>query len=160
MLRRALLLMTTALVAGCTAAAGSQTVIRSPYEGVPVDTFFARWGGPVSARDLTDGGKVYLWYTGRFSAYIPGEDGTVDLIGNTDWTRGHTMESYDTRLECGVRIFVGPDRRIQTLLMHETSRGWWEFARCREVFGPPVRTPPGPPGEPVVVWAPQMGENP
>jgi hypothetical protein len=155
MVRSGLLLIVVLLMGGCTAA-GSNTVIHSPYEGVPAATLFARWGAPVTAKPLADGGRVYLWYSGRFSAYIPGEDGTADLIGNTDWSRGYPLRDYDTRLECGVRIYTNPDGTIHTILMHETSRGWWEFARCREVFGPPVRTPPGPPGSPVIVWAPNL----
>jgi hypothetical protein len=87
MVRSGLLLIVVLLMGGCTAA-GSNTVIHSPYEGVPAATLFARWGAPVTAKPLADGGRVYLWYSGRFSAYIPGEDGTADLIGNTDWSRG------------------------------------------------------------------------
>ena len=153
MVRLVASLLIVLAIAGC-ASVGTNDVVRSPYEGVPVDTFFARWGGPVTSRLLADGGKVYLWYSGRFSAYIPGEDGTADLIGNTEWWRGYSLRDYDTRLECGVRIYTTPDRTIQAILVHESHKGWWEFRKCHRYFGPPVSTPPGPPGQPVIVWSP------
>lgn len=115
------------------------TPIRSRYEGTPVELFFSSWGAPVSAHPLADGGKVYLWYSGRWSAHIPGETGTVDLIGNDAWWRGHRVRWFNPSLECGIKIYTTPDGVISALLMQNTEKGWWLFPRCREVFGRPIR---------------------
>ena len=133
-----LTLLAAALLAACTSIARDPP-IRSRYEGTPAEFFFESWGAPVSAHPLADGGKVYLWYSGRWSGYIPGENGTVDLIGNTAWWSGHRIRWFNPALECGIRIYTTPDGRISALLMQQTSKGWWEFPRCREVFGRSVR---------------------
>jgi hypothetical protein len=127
--------MLAALLAGCTAVSGDYP--RSRYIGMPVKQFFLEWGAPVAKHKLKHGWKMYLWYTGRDSVYLPGHTDS-ELIGNTAWWKGYRLRDFYHRLECGVRIVTSPDGIIQEILVHEDSRGWWEFPRCREVFGPPV----------------------
>ncbi len=134
MFRWRLLVLLTALVAGCTSVA-SQGPIISRYHGVHIDLFFLEWGAPVSSRELETGGQIYLWFAGRDSAYKPGHVDT-DLIGNTAWWEGHRIRGFNPRIECGVRIVTFPDGTIRDVLVHESSKGWWEVGRCREVFGP------------------------
>jgi hypothetical protein len=68
------------------------TVIHSPYEGVGRNTFAA--GSAVTAKPLADGGRVYLGIR-AVQRLHSGEDGTADLIGNTDWSRGYPLRDYD-----------------------------------------------------------------
>jgi hypothetical protein len=136
---RVLMILLTALLAACQTMPPDPP-IRSAYEGTPVQLFFESWGAPVSAHPLVDGGKVYLWYSGRWSGYIPGENGTTDLIGNDAWWRGHHINWFNPSLECGVRIYTTPEGLIAGLRMRETTKGWWQNGRCREVFGRPIRT--------------------
>jgi hypothetical protein len=145
--RPAAILVFAALLAGCTAAGGDYP--RSRYIGAPVEQFFLEWGAPVAQHKLKHGWKMYLWYTGRDSVYLPGHTDS-ELIGNTAWWKGYRLKDFYHRLECGVRIVTSPDGTIQEILVHEDSRGWWEFQRCREVFGPAVEAV----AAPVVVPAP------
>lgn len=121
-----------ALLAGCTAGGEYP---RSRYIGVPVDHFFLEWGAPVAKHKLKHGWHMYLWYTGRNSVYLPGHTDS-ELIGNTAWWKGYRIKGFYHRIECGVRLVTSPDGIIQEILVHEDSRGWWEFSRCRAVFGP------------------------
>ncbi len=129
-------LIVAALLAGCTTVSTYQPII-SPYQGVHIDLFFLEWGAPVSSHHLDYGGEIFLWFSGRHSAYKPGHVDT-DLIGNTAWWRGHRIKNYDTRQECGARIVSNPDGTIREILMHESTKAWWEVPLCRKVFGPPV----------------------
>jgi hypothetical protein len=70
MVRFGLLFLVVLLAAGCTSV-GTHSVIHSPYEGVPAATLFARWGAPVTAKPLADGGRVYLWYSGGSAPTSP-----------------------------------------------------------------------------------------
>ena len=127
------------LVAGCTSVSTHYPII-SPYQGVHIDLFFLEHGAPVSSQPLDYGGEIYLWFAGRHSAYKPGHVDT-ELIGNTAWWRGYRIKNYDPRLECGARIITNPDGTIREILMHESSKAWWEVPYCRSIFGPPVRQP-------------------
>jgi hypothetical protein len=40
--------------------------------------------------------------------------------------------------ECRVRIVANPDGTIREILMHNSSRHWWDVPRCNNVFGPPI----------------------
>jgi len=110
---------------------------RSRYYGVPADAFFAEWGAPVAKHSLANGGMVYLWFTGRGSAYFPGHTDS-ELIGNTAWWEGHSINGYMTALHCGVRIYTYPDGTIGQILLKDRNAGWWENLQCREVFGAPL----------------------
>ncbi len=154
MLRSAATLVLAALLAGCVAAGGGDYP-RSRYIGAPVDQFFLEWGAPVAKHKLKHGWKMYLWYTGRDSVYLPGHTDS-ELIGNTAWWKGYRLEDFYHEIECGVRIVTSPDGVIQEILVHEDSRGWWELPRCREVFGPPVATV----AQPVIVPAPVVTPAP
>lgn len=134
MFRLAATLLLAALIAGCTSGGEYP---RSRYIGVPVDQFFLEWGAPVASHKLKHGWRMYLWYSGRDSVYLPGHTDS-ELIGNTAWWKGYKIKDFYHRIECGVRIVTSPDGVIQEILVHEDSRGWWEFSRCREVFGPAV----------------------
>lgn len=150
MFRLAATFIVAALLAGCTAGGEYP---RSRYIGVPVEQFFLEWGAPVAKHKLKHGWKMYLWYTGRDSVYLPGHTDS-ELIGNSAWWKGYRIKGFYHRIECGVRIVTSPDGIIQEILVHEDSRGWWEFSRCREVFGPAVTTVHAPvvvPVAPVVV---------
>ena len=150
MFRLAASLVVAVLLAGCTAGGEYP---RSRYIGVPIDQFFLEWGAPVAQHKLKHGWKMYLWYTGRDSVYLPGHADS-ELIGNAAWWKGYRIKDFYHRIECGVRIVTSPDGIIQEILVHEDSRGWWEFSRCREVFGPAVTTVQAPvvvPVAPIVV---------
>jgi hypothetical protein len=107
----------------------------SRYHGTDVELFFLEWGGPVAERDRKLPGKEYLWYSGRGSAYKPGHVDT-ELIGNTAWWRGYRQRFYNPLLECRVRLITDAYGVIEEIRPQDGSGGWW--ARCREVFGPPV----------------------
>ena len=124
--------LAAALLSACASVAGQHPIL-SRYHGVHVDLFFLEWGAPVSSHPLKFGGTEYLWYSGRNSAYRPGQTDT-DLIGNTAWWEGYQLKMYDPRLECGVRIVTSPDGTIRELLVHQSSRGWWEVPRCARIF--------------------------
>ena len=81
--------------------------------------------------------SLYLWFTGRGSAYIPGHTDS-ELIGNTAWWEGYTLRNYMTNLECAVRIYTHPDGTISAILLKDSNKAWHENLRCREVFGPPL----------------------
>lgn len=136
MLRSGLALLSAALVAGCTSVATHYPIV-SPYQGVHIDLFFLENGAPVSSHKLKNGGAIFLWFSGRHSAYKPGHIDT-ELIGNTAWWRGYRVPNYNPLLECGARIVTDPDGTIREILIHESSKAWWESPRCRQVFGPPV----------------------
>jgi hypothetical protein len=131
----AAIMLLALLAAACTSGAGPYP--KSRYIGTPVDQFFLEWGAPVAKHKMKHGWKMYLWYTGRDSVYLPGRTDS-ELIGNTAWWKGYRLRRFYHRIECGVRIVASPDGIIQEILVHEDSRGWWEFARCRAVFGPAV----------------------
>jgi hypothetical protein len=139
------------LAAACTS--GAEPYPKSRYIGTPVDQFFLEWGAPVAKHKMKHGWEMYLWYSGRDSVYLPGRTDS-ELIGNTAWWKGYRLRWFYHELECGVRIVVSPDGVIQEILVHEDSRGWWEFARCREVFGPAVATPAVVAPAPVLVTTP------
>jgi hypothetical protein len=128
------LVVTTVLAAGC---AGSSVTrdLQTTYIGTPVAAFFMERGGPVSSVGFGKGGRVYLWFSGRDSAYQPGDTGTVDLIGNTEWWTGYRVPNYNPLLECRVDIFTGADGYILDIRMHGGERDWRARQRCREVFG-------------------------
>lgn len=136
MLRWALPVLLVALLGGCLSPP-TPLGYRSKYYGVQADTFFVEWGAPVAKHELRDGSFVYLWYTGRNSAYIPGHTDS-ELIGNTAWWKGYTLRKYMTEFECGVRIYTHPDGTISAILLKESNKAWHEELRCREVFGPPI----------------------
>jgi hypothetical protein len=143
------------LAAACTnGAAGPYP--KSRYIGTNVHQFFLEWGAPVAEHKMKHGWRMYLWYTGRDSIYLPGHTDS-ELIGNSAWWKGYRIRDFYHRIECGVRIITSPDGTIQEILMHEDSRGWWEFSRCREVFGPPVAIGPAPP---TVVVSPAVAPAP
>jgi hypothetical protein len=137
MTRWALSILLLALLGGCLSPP-TPLGYRSKYYGTPVEDFFIEWGAPVAQRKVADGSTVYLWYTGRDSAYIPGRADS-ELIGNTRWWEGYTLEKYMTSLECGVRIYTYPDGTISAIFLKDANKGWYESLRCREVFGPPLR---------------------
>jgi hypothetical protein len=128
--------LVVALLVGCSTSAPSYGW-KSRYQGVHVDHFFLEWGAPVAQHTLKDGGMIYLWFTGRDSAYIPGHTDS-ELIGNTAWWRGYTLRTYAPMWECRVRIVANPDGTIREILMQDSSRHWWDVPRCNNVFGPPV----------------------
>lgn len=110
---------------------------HSRYHGVHIDLFFLEWGAPVSSHPAKDGGTLYLWYSGRNSAYIPGHT-DVELIGNTAWWRGYRKRWFTPSYECGVRIVTTPNGIIREVLLQDRSVGWWQHIRCTEIFGPAV----------------------
>jgi len=136
MTRCVLSILLLALLWGCTTPP-TPLAYKSRYYGLQADTFFIEWGAPVSKHKLADGGTVYLWYTGRGSAYIPGHTDS-ELIGNTAWWKGYTLRKYMTNFECGVRIYTFPDGTISAIFLKESNKAWYENLRCREVFGPPI----------------------
>jgi hypothetical protein len=140
MVRWMLPVLLAALLGGCMTPP-TPLAYRSKYYGLQADAFFVEWGAPVSKRQLADGSWVYLWYTGRNSAYVPGHTDS-ELIGNTAWWEGYTLRKYMTNLECGVRIYTHTDGTISAILLKEANKGWYENLRCREVFGPPLRWKP------------------
>lgn len=123
----------SAMLAGCTAASMNRD-LGNRHVGQPADAFFRTWGGPVSSRATGGGGRLYLWFSGRDSAYRPGDKGTVDLIGNTRWWAGRTLESYNPFLECRLEILVGWKGRIEAIRMFGGERDWQHRQRCHEVF--------------------------
>jgi hypothetical protein len=137
MAARAITLLLVALLCGC-ATPPTPLAYRSKYYGVQADTFFVEWGAPVSQRQLADGSWAYLWFMHRNSAYAPGHADS-ELIGNTAWWKGYTLEKYMTSFECGVRIYTHPDGTISAIFLKDSNKGWYEDLRCREVFGPPLR---------------------
>lgn len=138
MFRSVLIAAAVALLAGCVAPNSQAVPPRSRYHGAPVETFFAQWGAPIASRAFGQGWTMYLWYSGRSSAYVPGHTDN-ELIGNTAWWQGYRLPDFDPRLECGVRIVAYPDGTIADVLVHEDIIGWWLVPRCRSVFGPPLR---------------------
>jgi hypothetical protein len=125
------------VLSGCTTPP-TPVAFRSKWYGAQADAFFVEWGAPVTKQKLADGGYVYLWYSDRGSAYIPGHTDS-ELIGNTAWWEGYTQHKYMTGYECGVRIYTYPDGTISAILLREGNKGWYENTRCREVFGPPLK---------------------
>jgi len=134
---RAITILLVALLGGC-ATPPTPLGYRSAYYGLQADTFFVEWGAPVAKHKLADGSWVYLWFARRDSAYAPGHTDS-DLIGNTAWWKGYTLDKYMTNFECGVRIYTHPDGTISAIFLKDTNVGWYEDLRCREVFGPPLR---------------------
>jgi hypothetical protein len=134
---RAVTILLVALLGGC-ATPPTPLGYRSAYYGLQADTFFVEWGAPVAKHKLADGSWVYLWFARRDSAYAPGHTDS-DLIGNTAWWKGYTLDKYMTNFECGVRIYTHPDGTISAIFLKDTNVGWYEDLRCREVFGPPLR---------------------
>jgi hypothetical protein len=139
-MRWALSILLLVLLGGCMTPP-TPLAYRSKYYGLQADAFFVEWGAPVSKHQLADGSWVYLWYTGRNSAYVPGHTDS-ELIGNTAWWDGYTLRKYMTNLECGVRIYTHTDGTISAILLKEANKGWYENLRCREVFGPPLAWKP------------------
>jgi hypothetical protein len=131
-----LALLIVVILAGCTTPPPFYEV-RTRYHGLPVEVFFSEWGSPIASHKIKHHRTMYLWYSGRDSRYYPGHTDTR-LIGNTAWWRGYRLHWWLPPLECGVRIITGPDHLIQEILLHESSAGWWEVQRCRDVFGPPL----------------------
>ncbi len=120
-------------LAGCTTASINQDLGRH-YIGRSASAFFQTWGGPVSSRATGHGGRLYLWFSGRDSAYRPADKGTVDLIGNTRWWAGRTLEGYNPLLECRLEILAGRKGHIEAIRMFGGERDWQHRQRCREVF--------------------------
>jgi hypothetical protein len=125
-------------LAGCSTTPLSAD-LRAYYVGTKVDAFFHEWGGPVSSVRTDHGGRIYLWFSGRDSAFRPGDRGTVDLIGNTAWWRGHSLDNYNPLRECRVDIVTGRHGQIVDLRIHPGNRDWWDVQRCQEVFGGRLR---------------------
>jgi hypothetical protein len=123
----------SAMLAGCTAASVNRD-LGSHHIGRSGDAFFRTWGGPVSSRATGNGGRLYLWFSGRDSAYRPGDKGTVDLIGNTSWWAGRPLDGYNPLLECRLEILVGRKGHIEAIRMFGGERDWQHRQRCREVF--------------------------
>jgi hypothetical protein len=139
MFRLGLGLLVAALVAGCITP-NSAYPGQTRYHGVHVDLFFLEWGAPVASHPTKDGGTIYLWFSGRDSAYIPGHTDT-ELIGNTAWWRGYSgfrHRWFTTSHECGVRIVTTPNKIIREVLLQDSPAGWWQHTRCYEIFGPAV----------------------
>lgn len=133
-----LLLLLAALLAGCQGGVSTGERPQSRYQGAPVELFFAQWGAPVSSHRFGSDWTMYLWYSGRHSAYVPGHADS-ELIGNTAWWLGYPLPTFEPREECGVRLVVAPDGFLQEILVHNDAIGWWQRPRCRRIFGPPVR---------------------
>lgn len=123
----------SAMLAGCATASVNQ-YIGSSYIGRSADIFFRTWGGPVSSHATGNHARLYLWFSGRDSAYRPGDKGTVDLIGNTRWWAGHPLDGYNPLLECRLEILVGRKGHIEAIRMFGGERDWRHRQRCREVF--------------------------
>ena len=139
MLRLGLSFLVALLLAGCMTA-NSEYPGRSRYEGVNIDLFFLEWGGPVASQPTPDGGQIFVWFSGRNSAYIPGRTDS-ELIGNTDWAQGYRgvrARWFTPSHECGVRIVTNYDKTIRDVLLLESPAGWWQHTRCYGIFGPPV----------------------
>lgn len=126
-------ILTTPLYSCSTGSMGD--TLRARYVGYPVDSFYQQHGGPVSSYHSGKSGTGYMWISGRGSAYRPGTRGTVELIGNTDWRRGHSVWSYNPLLECRVEIYAGAEGRIYDMRLYGGERDWRHVQRCREVFG-------------------------
>lgn len=122
-----------AFIAGCSTAEFSQD-LKNRHIGTSVDAFFMKHGGPVSSLGQGKEARVYLWFSGRNSAYAPGDKGTVDLIGNTAWWRGYTVPHYSPLNECRLQIYAGADGYIYDLRIFGGERDLQHVHRCREVF--------------------------
>lgn len=137
MFRLGLVLLVTALVGGCITPYATSYPGQSRYQGTHVDLFFLEHGAPVAARRTEDGGMLYVWFSNRRSAYIPGRTDT-DLIANTAWWDGYRIRWFTPTHECGVRIVTNPDKTIRDVLLLDYGFGWWQHTVCYRIFGPPV----------------------
>lgn len=125
--------LVAALVAGCSTS-GFSRGLKERYIGTSADSFFSRHGGPVSSVGYGKEARIHLWFSGRSSAYAPGDKGTVDLIGNTAWWRGYTVPHYSPLNECRLQIYVGADGYIYDIRIFGGERDLQHVHRCREVF--------------------------
>jgi hypothetical protein len=122
-------------LAGCTTTDQANEAMAGKFIGQPTDSFFLSYGPPAASHRLDDGRMMYLWAENSQSLYIPGSTtATVNMVGSTAWVSGWTSPGTTIDIQCQVRI-VSRDGRIEQILAHSDSIGWWQLSRCNEVFG-------------------------
>lgn len=106
------------------------------YVGSPVDSFFLRYGPPASSYTMQDGRKMYVWAENAKHLTFTGvSTAQVNVIGNTAYVTGMNTPSSTVDIQCQVRIVADQQGRIQQILSHADSVGYWQTSRCNEIFG-------------------------
>lgn len=122
-------------VVGCTTTEQANEAMSARYVGAPVDSFFLQHGPPVATHDMYDGRRMFLWAENPDQVHFPGTTTTqVNVVGNTAWVTGWSTPGSTMTVQCQVRIVVDQQGRIQDILSHSDSIGWWEMSRCHELF--------------------------
>jgi len=131
---RVILVAAFLALAGCTTTQDANKVLASRYIGASADEFFVQNGPPAAEHVMDDGRKMYLWAERPQSLNIGGSSfGTVNVVGNTAWWNGWSSPSQSVTIQCSVRI-VTRAGKIEAILSHQDTVGWWQLSRCSEVF--------------------------
>lgn len=135
-MKKALLLFAALLLAACTTTERANEVMSARFVGTPVDSFFLRYGPPTASHALNDGRRMYLWAENAQHVTFTGvSTAQVTMVGSTGWVTGWNTPRSTVNIQCQVRLLVDQRGRIQKILSHSDSIGWWQLSRCHELFG-------------------------
>lgn len=135
MLRAILIIAATLALGACATTRDANEAMSRRFVGAPVDSFFLSYGPPAASHRLNDGRQMYLWAESPQTLHLPGYTNTqVNVVGNTAWVTGWTSPGSTVEMQCQVRIVVNRQGRIERILSHSDTTGWWQLSRCAEIF--------------------------
>jgi len=120
------------LLAACTTTQQANDSLFAKFGGRTADSFFTRYGPPISSHRLDDGGRVYLWSERPIHFSTPGHT-SVSVSGSSTIVR--SSPGSDIEVLCQVRIVTSPRGTIMEIGAQSDSIGVWELSRCNELFG-------------------------
>ncbi|MBU0584023.1 MAG: hypothetical protein KKB66_16015 [Alphaproteobacteria bacterium] len=120
------------MLSACTTTEQANTALASRFKGQTADSFFLRFGPPVTSYDMDDGRRMFVWAEKQKNFSTPSTS-TVNVIGNTAFV--NTTPGSNVEVQCQVRLVVNKSGVIEEILAQSDSIGVWQMSRCNEVFG-------------------------
>jgi hypothetical protein len=121
------LMVSPALLFGCTTTQGATDRINREFVGQNVDSFFLSHGMPSQKHVLNSGDIMYGWSSQVHSYAMPA---TTTFQGNTAQTvGGGSLNTY-----CALQIVTSPEGTIKVIIVTADTFGDWTISRCAEIF--------------------------
>lgn len=123
------------LISGCTTTNQVQSNLYS-YIGSNSDTFFLRFGMPMSRFKLQSGFTLYRWSSGATNFQMPAfttSSGNIDGLGNYSGS-STTFGNSPIRLECVIDITADDKNIISNIRIVKDTMGLWAVSRCAEML--------------------------
>ncbi len=119
-------------LSACTTTEQANDAMASRFTGQSADSFFLKYGPPLSFYQMDSGQRMYVWAERQRNIATAGTS-TVTMVGKTAIV--NTTPGSNIAVQCQVRLVVGQDGKIQQITAQSDSIGLWQMSRCNEIFG-------------------------